>query len=146
MCSEIADLAEHIHDLECISILETGITFMVGHLDKKTRDCLFEVVNRTTDAKRTAKQRCLVTPEMFRRLHDDKSNIQAGLMAKSVVDLLIDTTNECHTDQAAKDIIFKSVVLRLAFELSHKTLDEVVHQLAPIRDQKWRTNSRDMYG
>ena len=146
LCSKIADLAEQVYDLEGMSILETSLTFMVGHLDKKTRDCLFEIVNCTIDARCAAAQHCLVTPAMIKQLHDNKNNIQMGLMAKSVVDLLVNSANECHADQPTKDIIFKPVVLRLALELSHDALNDVGQQIIPMKGQKLRNNVRDMYG
>lgn len=145
-CSKLADLAEQIHDLESMSILETSLSFMVGHLDRKTRDSLFTIVNLTADAKQAACQRCLVTPAMIKHLNANKDNIQAGIVAKSIVDLLVDSTSGRQANIAAKDQIFKSVVLRLALELSHNALTDVAQQITPMKDKKLKNNIGSMYG
>ncbi len=145
-CERLAALADQLYDLDSMTVLETGLTYLVSHVDRKTRDGLFTVVNLAADAQQEVEQRCLITPVMINQLNSNKDNVQAGVVAKNVVDLLVDYTSKDQINATAKDQIFKSVVLRLALELSHNALTDVAAQITPMKDKKWKNTSRDMYG
>ena len=148
MCARTTQITEQITSkADCLAVFETCVCHLVGHLDRPTRDNLFEVVNMIVDANHEVVQHSLVTKKMLKSFKKSRQNVKAGLVAGELISTLIKDTEKNGIKQSARDDIFKLIIVRLAMELSHKEVNQVINSLLPgIKTKKDQEQTQFMYG
>lgn len=147
LCNRVAEIAEQAGRPESMVIMEAALIHLMRHLDKPSRDALFESVDIILDAKAYAEQQNIINQKILDTLRDKKGDLQMGVIAQHVTDIILERTTKFNIDENVRNNIIKVIVTRLALELNHKTLQEVATLLLPNALEKKEQNAmRYMYG
>jgi len=132
---------------EHMTVLEACLRNAVGHLDKKSRSSLFKAVNILVDANQKSAQQSIASKRMLQSLSKEQSNITADIVAKNLINTFLENVNDNNIPSSVRDDILKSVISRLAMELTHENIEQVLHFLLPVASEKKQQNyDRHMYG
>ena len=146
--NRLGELAPHITaPSQHMAILETCLCYSLGHLDRKTRDNLFSATNIIIDSEQKGRQMSLVSRQMLDKLKQSEKNIETDLVIKHLTNSFLDTIKENGIDKSTKGEILKSVIARLAMELTHEDIKHVINFLLPgVKEKKEESYNRHMYG